>query len=349
MSMTDPDEVCDGDLELPADLTGTGLAPQVWSAYATLVRRGPCPVEDLNSLLNVAEPRFLMEKLLDEGLLEVSAGIVHPQSPRAGLIGRIEDEEASLARRRAELQSSRTAAERLAQEFDRTRVFRDDAVEILKDRHTVIDRINDLMRSTVSDVASMVTTEQSPQALAAARAGDLALIDRGIQMRTIVLAGHLRKSRELLDYQLQMVEAGAYVHVASTLPTRLSLWDKSAALLPTDPLSPGTGACLTTLPGLVDALVQTFERTWENSSQPLQKYVASRSGAEESAEDGWTPSVLESEVLRLLASGHKDESIARRVGMSLRSVRRVIAKISEELDTSSRFQMGVRAMQRGFL
>ena len=54
-------------------------------------------------------------------------------------------------------------------------------------------------------------------------------------------------------------------------------------------------------------------------------------------------------ILRLLADGLKDEAIARRLGMSLRTTRRHVADILSELNVSSRFQAGVAAARSGLL
>ncbi|TCO62653.1 helix-turn-helix transcriptional regulator [Actinocrispum wychmicini] len=54
-------------------------------------------------------------------------------------------------------------------------------------------------------------------------------------------------------------------------------------------------------------------------------------------------------VLRMLAQGLTDDAIARRLGVSVRTVRGDVASAMVELDARSRFQAGVRAMQMGLL
>ncbi|MGW0752886.1 hypothetical protein [Streptomyces sp. NPDC002587] len=75
---------------------------------------------------------------------------------------------------------------------------------------------------------------------------------------------------------------------------------------------------------------------------------AAPGGAGRSAEDGELPSVAR-EVLRQLALGTKDETAAREMGMALRTYRRVVAQLMENLDARSRFQAGFLAGQRGLL
>jgi DNA-binding NarL/FixJ family response regulator len=54
-------------------------------------------------------------------------------------------------------------------------------------------------------------------------------------------------------------------------------------------------------------------------------------------------------VLRLLASGLTDEAVARKVGLSARTVRRTIASLSDRLQANSRFQAGAQAVRRGWI
>jgi hypothetical protein len=44
--------------------------------------------------------------------------------------------------------------------------------------------------------------------------------------------------------------------------------------------------------------------------------------------------------------GATDEQVARKLGVSLRTVRRIAAELSEQVGASGRFELGVRAAQR---
>ena len=54
-------------------------------------------------------------------------------------------------------------------------------------------------------------------------------------------------------------------------------------------------------------------------------------------------------VLRLLATGAKDDAIARALGVSNRTVTRVVAELTAQLGADSRFQAGVRAAKLGWI
>jgi DNA-binding CsgD family transcriptional regulator len=57
----------------------------------------------------------------------------------------------------------------------------------------------------------------------------------------------------------------------------------------------------------------------------------------------------ESIVVRLLAEGQTDDVVARRLGVSARTVRRIVTVVMRRLDARSRFEAGVHAVQRGWL
>ncbi|GLZ79075.1 hypothetical protein Afil01_38820 [Actinorhabdospora filicis] len=54
-------------------------------------------------------------------------------------------------------------------------------------------------------------------------------------------------------------------------------------------------------------------------------------------------------IVGMLSAGHKDDTAARRLGMSVRTYRRHVAEILRKLGAESRFQAGARAAQLGLL
>jgi DNA-binding NarL/FixJ family response regulator len=54
-------------------------------------------------------------------------------------------------------------------------------------------------------------------------------------------------------------------------------------------------------------------------------------------------------ILDALAAGLKDEAIARQLGVSVRTVRRHITALMQELGASTRFAAGVAAVRRGWV
>ncbi|HEX9891895.1 MAG TPA: LuxR C-terminal-related transcriptional regulator [Actinomycetota bacterium] len=65
--------------------------------------------------------------------------------------------------------------------------------------------------------------------------------------------------------------------------------------------------------------------------------------------DGERPPDDELEVMRLIVSGLTDHAIARRVGVSVITVRRRAARIRRRLGASTRIEAAVLAAKRGWL
>jgi hypothetical protein len=133
-------------------------------------------------------------------------------------------------------------------------------------------------------------------------------------------------------------EAGEQVRVVAEVPTRISIMGTSAALIP-DRWGANSGRRLVVREhSLVGALRSLFENVWERGMAVP--------GLDAGIED---PGGQRRLLLHQLARGAKDEQIARTLGVSLRTVRRRIAEVMEELGADSRFQAGAEAVRRGWL
>jgi hypothetical protein len=134
------------------------------------------------------------------------------------------------------------------------------------------------------------------------------------------------------------LDIGEEVRVLPEVPSRLLIIGTTHALVP-EPLgnTATTPRIMVRQPGIVGGFVLLFEQLWAQAS-PLREYERGAKG-------------LESRrlLLQQLAAGAQDDQIARRLGMSLRTVRRRVAELLEELGAESRFQAGVEAAKRGWL
>jgi DNA-binding NarL/FixJ family response regulator len=87
------------------------------------------------------------------------------------------------------------------------------------------------------------------------------------------------------------------------------------------------------------ALLSLFTSVWK-ASTPL--------GAPRRRDDNGL-SKQDKQVLAMLGRGLTDETIARRLGVSVRTARRVASDLLARLDARSRFQAGARAVARRWL
>lgn len=164
----------------------------------------------------------------------------------------------------------------------------------------------------------------------ATRRVDLANLRRGVRYR-VLAPDSARASGPLVA----MAAAGADTRTAPVVPTSILVVDGNLALLPAE----RTGAAAFRLPGVVTTTIELFERMWSVAA-PL---VAS------ALPEPTTLCRRERELLTLLSAGSTDETAAARLGVSVRTVRRMVADLMNRLGARSRFQAGAKAADRGWL
>ncbi|MFD0332056.1 LuxR C-terminal-related transcriptional regulator [Streptacidiphilus monticola] len=157
-------------------------------------------------------------------------------------------------------------------------------------------------------------------------------------MRTVYLDS-VRNDPATRDYARWLAKLGGQVRTTGTLPLRMIVVDRETAVVPLNPESPSDGAAVLHGSGAVAAMCALFEQIWADA-HPLGA-VRPR--------DELGLSGQERALLRMLANGETDEAAARRLGVSDRTVRRLIADLLGKLEARSRFQAGARAMERGWL
>ncbi|MEU7075139.1 hypothetical protein AB0B30_19390 [Streptomyces narbonensis] len=179
---------------------------------------------------------------------------------------------------------------------------------------------------------------RAPHRLEDAVERDVAMLGRGVRMRTLYQHS-ARASLSTQGYVERLTEAGAEYRTAAELPDRAVVFDRSVAFLPRRADGgTGEGAVLVRDPDVVAYLCRVFEQHW-SAATPFR-------GTSGAAYKEVGPS-LRRALVGLLAEGAKDEVIARRMGMSLRTCRRHIAELMEELGAESRFQGGALAERAG--
>ncbi|WP_313896786.1 helix-turn-helix transcriptional regulator [Streptomyces sp. GC420] len=198
-----------------------------------------------------------------------------------------------------------------------------------------------LNRASAECTEEMLTSQPGgnrvPAALQEALARDTALLSRGVRMRT--LYHHTARFNGPSQAYVSMVSGlGAEYRTAHELFGRLIVFDRRVAFIPEQ--SGNWGAVVIREPSVVHYLCEIFEQYWTHA-EPFSDAVTD--GLEAVAKD------IDRTIVRLLASGMKDETIARRLGMSLRTARKHIADVMETLGAESRFQAGVLSARLGLL
>jgi DNA-binding CsgD family transcriptional regulator len=162
----------------------------------------------------------------------------------------------------------------------------------------------------------------------------LALRGRGVRMRDLYT--HVaRHGQGLLNY-LELMGGSVEARTLDEVIDRLILFDRTVAFIPAN--ADRTLALELRHPALVEYLVTVFERLWRLAI-PLTAPLPD-TGIE-------GISHREQSIAALLAEGHQDAVIAERLGISVRTCRAHIARLSETLGAASRTQLGVRIAQVG--
>ncbi|MFI5872271.1 LuxR C-terminal-related transcriptional regulator [Streptomyces sp. NPDC051445] len=162
----------------------------------------------------------------------------------------------------------------------------------------------------------------------------LELRGRGVRMRDIY--NHVaRHGQGLLTY-LELMGDAVEARTLDEVIDRLILFDRTVAFIPAN--TDRTMALELRHPALISYLVTVFERLWRLAiplTAPLpDTRIEGISHREQS-------------IAALLAEGHQDAVIAERLGISVRTCRAHIARLSETLGAASRTQLGVRIAQVG--
>ncbi|MDQ6687569.1 MAG: helix-turn-helix domain-containing protein [Actinomycetota bacterium] len=162
------------------------------------------------------------------------------------------------------------------------------------------------------------------------------LLAQGRRLRTLYPALALSSAPEMLRARAAL---GEEVRLVAELPARLVVFGTTSAIVPLDWDVNGERRIVVRQPGLVKALRFCFDTLWAGA------VVVPGPGEPRGAGPTTTRALL----LERMAAGDKDEQIARKLGLSLRTVRRRIAEVQAQLGAANRFQAGVEAVRRGWL
>ncbi|WP_194291382.1 helix-turn-helix transcriptional regulator [Cumulibacter manganitolerans] len=191
-------------------------------------------------------------------------------------------------------------------------------------------------REVLSLHAGAMPTE--PMLQHAARA-DQELLDRGVHVR-VLYPSSFAQVGFIRDFVDQQTAAGAMYRFADAIPYRMIISDGLRAVVPHVATSERSGAILTSEAVLVRALRHLAISMLRRGSDLEQLRQAGGRTA---------PTEMELKVIRALSLGLTDEAAAKRLAVSERTFRRHVASVMERLDAVSRFQAGVRAVERGWM
>ncbi|MET8241909.1 helix-turn-helix domain-containing protein [Streptomyces sp. NPDC005078] len=304
-----------------------GLTARQTQVYEHLVERQTRHPHQVAEELSL-EPDAVLEALqrLDE------LGLVAQDPEDSSLFSVIPPDlslEALIRRKEGELQRMRLYTEGLA---DRYRIAArrdqgDEVVEVIRGSREIGTCVDQL----VSQARNQLEVLSRPPYLNGFSPGreELKALEGGLPAR-VIYAKEALEQDDAAGTLRTLGAVGEQTRILPEVPMKLLIADRRLALVP---LATEEGAAVVVVrpSGLLDALVVLFETLWEKAvpyGGPGNELLPAQLNTDER------------QLVQILAAGLKDETAARHLGLGVRTIRRRIAAVMEQLDATTRFQAG---------
>lgn len=325
-------------------LVSLGLTEESDRLYRVILKRPDLSVAEAAAELGLTqdEVREELEELTRLSLLAPSwkiDGHLRVVNPKAALDSLIAHQQAELAQRQRSLAASQAAVGALLSQYAELNPGRTGyEAERFLGVEAVRAKLTELSAGVRHESITLQPGRLPNGQFKASEPITAEMLGRGVRVRS-VYQDSIRNDPGNTEHARWLTEQGGELRTAPTLPMRMVIIDREQALVPIDPEDSALGAVLLREPGAVAAFCALFQAVWATATpfgEPPRRSLD---------DPGSHPRVL----LRLLAQGYTDEAAARRLGISLRSERRLISELMEKLDAQSRFQLGQRAVEHGLL
>lgn len=315
-------------------LEGVGVEAEDEALYLALLRTPECTMPELAAVTgrDRSSLRRSVARLEDLGLLSRTAhrpARLIPARPDVAF-------EVLSARRQAELEQARTAARDLVAQMQSPARYRPEhLVEVVVGQQAIAARYAQLQNATESE---LLVLDRPPYAAdhAESDSRERRLLRSRVDVRVIYSPESLALPGAV-DVAFSAADAGERARVHPQVPIKLAISDRSTALLPLALDQMHGSALVVRESALVEALAQLFQLLWEQAP-PLVPEPAG-----DDAPD------VDRRLLTMLATGLKDDAIARQLDVSSRTVGRRVAELMDLLGARTRFEAGVRSQRRRLL
>ena len=303
-----------------------GISAEAEAAYVALAPLSSASVDELAKLTGTTpdEVRDTLEGLRRMGLATESSTSWRAL-PLLDVTGHLK------AQRLSEIEMAGMAAEALQSHLLAAGETQDGEIKIMVGRESIVAAHGDLLESAKREICGF---DKAPYAQARPDVTEEGLstepewraLERGVNLRVIYHPG--------FD-PARLTELGLFARKGeqsrtAPVPMKLILVDSHTALIPSmRSYSPGheLRASIVRHPLLVEALQWLFEAVWDTSVPIMSSY-------------GVDNDPRRRMLVSLLMTGSTDSAIANTLNINVRSVRRWISELMDELGVTTRLQLG---------
>ena len=323
-----------------------GLTAAEEAVYLLLLEAPSLTQAELATLHDTTEDGIavVLVRLQNQGLVTPLAGSpvrYTALDPRVGL-------KSLIATREQQLEQAHAAAQQLTARFDGARRGRNplDVVEVAIGAPQVLARFSEMQAAATTEVLGLDTP---PHVMDGPNIEELEHLSRGVAYRVVYDADWLNEPVMLAEIR-SLQAAGEQARVLAGVPFALVIIDRRLGLLALDEGPHTPPSALLVRPSIfLDGLIAAFETFWRFAGVLPQPNGSAVDGPVELESPLGEPTALERELLGFVGLGLTDKAIGRQLGLSERTVQRIMSGIMTRLDAGNRFQAGVRAKNVGWL
>jgi DNA-binding CsgD family transcriptional regulator len=325
---------------MSAHLSVFAISGDAEELYRRILRSGPSRLAPFAAELgwSLSLATEALESLIAAGLVrETADGLVMVEHPRSALERLVGNEEAKLDLRRRELADARASIGKFTAEHRATGssgwAVTQPAWETVS-APMADNMVEHTLRSTSGPVRTSIRRLEAGFGMdtEAARAGRAAL-EGGRERKAIYPLGALEDPAGRRWAQ-SWAGIGEQQRFSQAPPSEFGIYGGEVVLAVARWRATASDYVIIRDPMLISAFTALFDYAWALSI-PMP---------------GTRPDIAaDQQLLSLLASGFKDEAIARHLGWGVRTVRRRVARMMDELGADTRFQLGAAVSSRGML
>ncbi|WP_031084035.1 helix-turn-helix domain-containing protein [Streptomyces sp. NRRL WC-3549] len=213
----------------------------------------------------------------------------------------------------------------------------DHAITVLDGRETIEAALRESTAAATDQVLTAQPGSNRPEdGMERAIANARTAIGRGARLRHIY-QHPVRYSPTIRAYLDLFPPDQLRVRTTELTVERLIIFDRTVAYIPASP--DRVAALQIRHPALVAYLTQVYEVLWAQATPYAEQLPTTTPGAPVTA--------VQQSVARLLAEGHVDDVVARKLGISVRTCRSHVSKLMQTLGAHSRTHLGALLVRSG--